>query len=191
MQLNFIIPTKDEQIVLEFKKELEKELGKNNVEMEILPPQPGQMGIDVSNVVKAAVDKKNISKIKDILTKLLGGNKIEITLENSRGEKIQLSAAMEKEMMYMLINGFFERTLIIEEIKPTESATKKNEKKEDKKTVKKKKKLFKNPSPKKSKKTKTKAAKIQKTKETARKTYKKRDNLTKRATTKLKTSKPT
>ncbi len=115
MELSFSLQNNDEKKLLEFKKELEKQLGKQNVELGIAPPQPGQMGIAVTDVVKAAFDKEHVNKIKEFIAKFVKHNKIEMSLENAKGEKIKLTAAMEKEILYMLLNGFFERTLIDEQ----------------------------------------------------------------------------
>ncbi len=116
MEVSFALPNIEQKQLLEFKKELEKQLGKQNVELAVATPQPGEMGIVVTDVVKAALDKEHLGKVKEFLTKFIKNHKIEMSLENAKGEKIKLTAAMEKEILYMILNGFFERTLVDEQV---------------------------------------------------------------------------
>ena len=137
MEVSFALPNTNQKQLLEFKKELEKQVGKQNVELAVATPQPGQMGIIVTDVVKAALDKDHLGKVKEFLTKFIKNNKIEMSLENAKGEKIKLTAAMEKEILYMILNGIFERTLVDEHvINPQKEKTNNSNKKHKTKTPK-------------------------------------------------------
>ncbi len=127
---------------VELKRGLEKELGKNNVDVKISPPAPGEMGIGLESVT-ALLNKETIAKVKSFVSKFTKLKKVELTLVNSKGEKLQLNASMDKEVMYMLLNGFFERAVIdprafIEQPKNIERPRPDNPKKNPKKNGKKK-----------------------------------------------------
>ncbi len=96
----------------DLKKSLEKQVGKRNVDLQHKYPRPGEMGGGITNILTAAIDKDNIAKVKTFIAKFTQLKKVEMTLVNAKGEKIELNAAMDKEVMYMLLNGFFERSLI-------------------------------------------------------------------------------
>ncbi len=115
MELTIYLPENDKNSslkLLDLKKNLEKQLGKKNVSLLTTEPQNGQMGLSVSNVLKTVFNEDNISKISDFFKKYLKLKHVDMVLENANGEKIQLSASMDPETVYLLINSFFEKQLI-------------------------------------------------------------------------------
>jgi len=100
-------------------------------------PRKGELGRGIAGGLATILTggETLFSKLGDALIKYIEGRRTELTMKNTKGEEIVLSATLPKNQIRGLINEFFERNITPEPVKEKPQKPKIEKLKKDSKTL--------------------------------------------------------
>lgn len=100
-------------------------------------PRKGELGRGIAGGLATILTggETLFSKLGDALIKYVEGRRTEVTMKNTKGEEITLSASLPRNQIRGLINEFFERNIAPEPLKEKTPKQKNDNQKVDKKIL--------------------------------------------------------